>query len=171
MFKSLAIILKSDALSELFGFFLHCLSCKIVNLSLIALVQALMVDSHYSLQEKLEKNSNNIQSYVSHLKDLAESRDDSTTTTTTSSGNLLSLRMNSPLCKVSGLVQECEDRDGDNSEEVVFSRTAKLPLVERIPSYTTWIFLDRYQIYHHYFLFLNAYSEISYFCSVSLLLR
>ncbi|XP_047981188.1 histone-lysine N-methyltransferase EZA1-like isoform X2 [Salvia hispanica] len=98
-----------------------------------------------SVGEKLEKNSNNIQSYVSHLKDLAESRDDSTTTTTTSSGNLLSLRMNSPLCKVSGLVQECEDRDGDNSEEVVFSRTAKLPLVERIPSYTTWIFLDRNQ--------------------------
>ncbi|XP_041989429.1 histone-lysine N-methyltransferase EZA1-like isoform X2 [Salvia splendens] len=98
-----------------------------------------------SVGEKLEKNSKNIQSYVSHLKDLAESRDDSTTTTTNSSGNLLSLRMNYPLCKVSGLVHECEDRDGDNSEEVVFSRTAKLPLVERIPSYTTWIFLDRNQ--------------------------
>ncbi|XP_042041345.1 histone-lysine N-methyltransferase EZA1-like isoform X2 [Salvia splendens] len=98
-----------------------------------------------SVGEKLEKNSKNIQSYVSHLKDLAESRDDSATTTTNSSGNLLSLRMNYPLCKVSGLVQECEDRDGDNSEEVVFSRTAKLPLVERIPSYTTWIFLDRNQ--------------------------
>ncbi|KAG6432706.1 hypothetical protein SASPL_104291 [Salvia splendens] len=134
-----------DVLSELFGCFLHCLSCKVVYLSSIALVQALMVDSHYSLQEKLEKNSKNIQSYVSHLKDLAESRDDSATTTTNSSGNLLSLRMNYPLCKVSGLVQECEDRDGDNSEEVVFSRTAKLPLVERIPSYTTWIFLDRNQ--------------------------
>ncbi|KAL1543964.1 [histone H3]-lysine(4) N-trimethyltransferase [Salvia divinorum] len=98
-----------------------------------------------SVGEKLENNSKNIQSYVSHLKDLAASRADSTITTTNSSGNLLSLRMNYPLCKVSGLVQESEDRDGDNSEEVVFSTTAKLPLVERIPSYTTWIFLDRNQ--------------------------
>ncbi|XP_057782219.1 LOW QUALITY PROTEIN: histone-lysine N-methyltransferase EZA1 [Salvia miltiorrhiza] len=98
-----------------------------------------------SVGEKLKRNSKNIKSYVSHLKDLAASRADSTTTTTNSSGNLLSLRMNYPLCKVSGLVQGSEDRDGDNSEEVVFSTTAKLPLIERIPSYTTWIFLDRNQ--------------------------
>ncbi|KAG6417779.1 hypothetical protein SASPL_119972 [Salvia splendens] len=52
--------------------------------------------------------------------------------------------MNHPLSKVSGLVQGSED-DADKSKEVVFSRTVTLPLIERIPSYTTWIFLDRYQ--------------------------
>lgn len=118
--------------------------------SLMALVQALMVDSHYSLQEKLENNNKNIQSYVSHLEDLAASRDDSTSSTSNSSGNLLSFRMNYPLCKISGLVQGSEEKDGDNSEDVVFSTTAKLPLVERIPSYTTWIFLDRYQNHQYY---------------------
>ncbi|KAH6766456.1 SET domain-containing protein [Perilla frutescens var. hirtella] len=98
-----------------------------------------------SVGEKLENNSKNIQSYVSHLKDLAASRTDSTITTSSSSGNLLSLRMNYPLCKVSGLVQGFEGRDDDTSEEVVFSTTAKLPPIERIPPYTTWIFLDRNQ--------------------------
>lgn len=98
------------------------------------------------MQEKLENNRKNIQSYVSRLEDLAASRADSTSTASSSSGNLLSLRMNYPLCKISGLVQGSEERDDDDkSEEIVFSTTAKLPLVDRIPPYTTWIFLDRYQ--------------------------
>ncbi|XP_047965913.1 histone-lysine N-methyltransferase EZ3-like [Salvia hispanica] len=95
-----------------------------------------------SIKEKLENNSKNIESYVSHLKELAASRVDSTTS---SSGNHLSLRMNHPLSKLSGLVQGSED-DTDNKKEVVFSETTKLPLIERIPSYTTWIFLDRNKI-------------------------
>ncbi|KAL1558350.1 [histone H3]-lysine(4) N-trimethyltransferase [Salvia divinorum] len=116
---------------------------SIANLaaSLAHMKMQIQIERVVSIREKLENNSKNIQSYVSHLKELAASRADSTITTTSASGNLLSLRMNHPLRKLSGLVQGSEV----NSKEVVFSRTAKLPLIERIPSYTTWIFLDRNQ--------------------------
>ncbi|KAI3449392.1 hypothetical protein Pfo_006057 [Paulownia fortunei] len=98
-----------------------------------------------SVGEKLEKNSKRVQAYVSDLEALAASRTDYTVSRSNDSGNFLSLRMNYPLCKVSGLAQGSADRDDVNSEEVVFSTTAKLPLIERIPPYTTWIFLDRNQ--------------------------
>ncbi|XP_041993459.1 histone-lysine N-methyltransferase EZA1-like isoform X1 [Salvia splendens] len=109
----------------------------------LSLMKMLIQNERFvSIREKLENNSKNIKSYVAHLKELAASRVDSTTS---SSGNLLSLKMNHPPSKLSGLVQGSED-DADNSKEVVCSRTTKIPLIERIPSYTTWIFLDRLSV-------------------------
>lgn len=57
---------------------------------------------------------------------------------------MLSARIENPLCKVPGIVQGSADRDCIDGEEVVSSTTAKLPYVENIPPYTTWIFLDKY---------------------------
>ncbi|XP_051141801.1 histone-lysine N-methyltransferase EZA1 isoform X2 [Andrographis paniculata] len=94
--------------------------------------------------EKIELNNIKIQAYASDLQSLAASRYECSTVAS-GSGNFLSLRMNYPLCKVSGLIQGSSDRENLDNEEVVFSTTAKLPHVERIPPYTTWIFLDRNQ--------------------------
>ncbi|XP_011082416.1 histone-lysine N-methyltransferase EZA1 isoform X1 [Sesamum indicum] len=96
-----------------------------------------------SVGEKLEKNSTRVQAYVSDLKALAASRNDFNVVN--DSVNFLSLRMDNPLCKVGGLTQGSVDRDNVDNEEVVFSTTAKLPLIEKLPPYTTWIFLDRNQ--------------------------
>ncbi|KAL7151076.1 hypothetical protein ABFS83_04G006900 [Erythranthe nasuta] len=98
-----------------------------------------------SVGEKLEKNSKMVQACVSEFEALAASRCDLSATRSDVSGDLLSLRMNYPLCKLSGHIQGSTDRDDANGEEVVFPTTAKLPLIERIPSYTTWMFLDRNQ--------------------------
>ncbi|KAL3849671.1 hypothetical protein ACJIZ3_011553 [Penstemon smallii] len=98
-----------------------------------------------SIAEKLEKNSKSIQAYVSELETLAASRNDFTSIRSNDSENFLSLRMDNPLCKVKGLIQGSADRDDVESEEIVFSSTAKLPLIERLPSYTTWIYLHRNQ--------------------------
>ncbi|KAL0311463.1 UNVERIFIED_CONTAM: Histone-lysine N-methyltransferase EZA1 [Sesamum angustifolium] len=95
--------------------------------------------------KKLEENSTRVQAYVSDLKALAASRNDFNVVN--DSVNFLSLRTDNPLCKVSGLNQASVDRDNVDNEEVVFSTTAKLPLIEKLPPYTTWIFLDRYQIF------------------------
>ncbi|KAH6810036.1 Protein kinase superfamily protein [Perilla frutescens var. frutescens] len=46
--------------------------------------------------------------------------------------------MNSPLCKVSGLVQGFEGRDSDTSEEVVFSTIAKLPPIDQHEAENEW---------------------------------
>ncbi|KAL0457574.1 UNVERIFIED_CONTAM: Histone-lysine N-methyltransferase EZA1 [Sesamum latifolium] len=96
-----------------------------------------------SVGEKLEKNCTRVQAYVSDLKALAASRNDFNAVN--DSVNFLSFRMDNPLCKVSGLNQGSVDRDNVDNEEVVFSTTAKLPLIEKLPPYTTWIFLDRNQ--------------------------
>lgn len=61
-------------------------------------------------------------------------------------GKMLSLRISSPLCKVGGLVQGSGERDYANGEEVVSSIIARLPFIQNIPPYTTWIFLDKYVI-------------------------
>lgn len=102
-------------------------------------------------QEKLEKNSQKVQAYVADIKTLTESRNDLTVVRNNDSANFLSLRMVNPLCKVSGLAEGSADRDATNnsrentsSEDIAFSVTAKLPLVEKLLPYTSWIFLDRY---------------------------
>lgn len=61
-------------------------------------------------------------------------------------GKMLSVRISNPLCKVGGFLPGSGDRDYANGEEVVSSTTARLPLAENIPPYTTWIFLDKYVI-------------------------
>lgn len=55
----------------------------------------------------------------------------------------LASRTDSPLCKFSGFSQGVGDKDGIQIHEVVFSSVTKLPYSERLPPYTTWIFLDR----------------------------
>ncbi|KAL6505078.1 hypothetical protein OROGR_024895 [Orobanche gracilis] len=96
-------------------------------------------------KEKLEKNRKRVQAYHSHLKALAASRTDTAVPVSNDSGSVLSFRMSYPLRKIHGLMQGQTCRDDANSEEVEFSTTAKLPVVERMPRYTTWIFLDRNQ--------------------------
>ncbi|KZV39929.1 histone-lysine N-methyltransferase EZA1-like [Dorcoceras hygrometricum] len=105
-----------------------------------------------ALVGKNEKNSQKVQAYVSELKTSTESRNDPTAVRLNDSGNFLSLRMVNPLCKVTGLAEGSADRDANNnsrentsSEDIAFSVTAKLPLLDKLLPYTTWIFLDRNQ--------------------------
>ncbi|KAH0728222.1 hypothetical protein KY284_004087 [Solanum tuberosum] len=93
--------------------------------------------------DKLEENKRKLENHVSELLLLATSRSD--TMKNSGTGKMLSLRISSPLCKVGGLVQGSGDRDYANGEEVVSSITARLPFIQNIPPYTTWIFLDKNQ--------------------------
>nr|XP_009783486.1 PREDICTED: histone-lysine N-methyltransferase EZA1 isoform X2 [Nicotiana sylvestris] len=95
------------------------------------------------LSDKHEENKRKLENHVSELLLLATSRRD--TMNNSGTGKMLSLRIANPRCKVGGLLQGSGDRDYANGEEVVSSTTAKLPIVEKIPPYTTWIFLDRNQ--------------------------
>lgn len=88
------------------------------------------------VQEKLAKNKKKIETDVSRF--LPETSRKSTVTMV---GNGFS---NMPLCKYSGLPQGYGDKEYVHCHEVVFSTSIRLPYVERIPPYTTWIFLDRY---------------------------
>ncbi|XP_022855809.1 histone-lysine N-methyltransferase EZA1-like isoform X1 [Olea europaea var. sylvestris] len=116
------------------------LTCKLTQLK-----KQIQAERVVSIKEKVEKNRKNLEAYVSELDKLAASRNDVNITRNNDLGKSLSLSMENPLSKVSGFVHGDGDRDYVNTEEFVFSATAKLPKIQKIPRYTTWIFLHRNQ--------------------------
>ncbi|XP_034690420.1 histone-lysine N-methyltransferase EZA1 isoform X2 [Vitis riparia] len=97
-----------------------------------------------SIRDKLEKNGKQLQNHISRLVP-ATSRKDVLLIEGNGPGSMLSLRAENPLFKFSGFPQGSGDKDYANSQEVVSSTSTKLPYVEKIPPYTSWIFLDRNQ--------------------------
>ncbi|KAK9161738.1 hypothetical protein Syun_008079 [Stephania yunnanensis] len=92
-----------------------------------------------SISTKLRKNGVNVESSTSHLLELAMSRKDQ------SSQNILLCRIERPPCKLSGYAQGSGEKDNVNTQEVLSSTSFRLPYVEKIPPYTSWIFLDKNQ--------------------------
>ncbi|XP_010422656.1 PREDICTED: histone-lysine N-methyltransferase EZA1 isoform X2 [Camelina sativa] len=95
-----------------------------------------------SIKEKFEANRKKVDVNVTPLSSAALNR-------ATSAGdngdiNLFSSRMEIPLCKLNGFSHGVGDRDYVPTKDII-SASVKLPIAERIPPYTTWIFLDRNQ--------------------------
>lgn len=97
------------------------------------------------VQMKLESNALRLASNVALVMS-ATSRNVPSFVEESRNGKMLLSRMELPLCKLSGIASGSEDKDYINNQEVVYSISIKLPYVERLPPYTTWIFLDRYTI-------------------------
>ncbi|XVE77538.1 hypothetical protein DITRI_Ditri13aG0071200 [Diplodiscus trichospermus] len=96
-----------------------------------------------SIKEKVEKNRKKLESHISQILSATLSRN-VLCAEENGFGNLLSARMEIPLCKYSGFARS-GDRDCANGHEVVSSTITKLPYIEKLPPYTTWIFLDKNQ--------------------------
>ncbi|KAG6748392.1 hypothetical protein POTOM_048312 [Populus tomentosa] len=94
-----------------------------------------------SIKDKVERNRTKLVADVSQLR-LATSR---TFMGQNGVSKMISLRIGAPLCKYGGFAQGSGDRDLINGHEVAVSTSTKLPFVEKIPPYTTWIFLDKNQ--------------------------
>ena len=92
------------------------------------------------VQDKVERNRRKLLADVSKLR-LATSR---TFMGQNGVSKMISFRIGAPLCKYSGFAQVSGDKDLINGHEVVIATSTKLPFVEKIPPYTTWIFLDKY---------------------------
>ncbi|KAJ4968582.1 hypothetical protein NE237_015283 [Protea cynaroides] len=93
-----------------------------------------------SIKEKLERNGNALQHHTSQLQQSAMSKEEQN-----GSKNMLSFRIGSPLYKCNGSVHGAGEKDYMNSHEILSSTVIKVPYVEKIPPYTTWIFLDKNQ--------------------------
>lgn len=96
------------------------------------------------VKEKVEKNSEKLRKDVSQLLSLSMLRSDGLSNETSGVGKMLSLRLKNPLCVLTGSGQVLAD-DNTSTQEAAISISAKLPAVDKIPPYTTWIFLDRNQ--------------------------
>ncbi|KAJ6390385.1 hypothetical protein OIU77_024575 [Salix suchowensis] len=94
-----------------------------------------------SVKDKVEKNRRKLEADISQLR-LATSR---TFMGQNGVSKMISLRIGTPLCKYGGFAQGSGDKDIINGHEVAASTGTNLPLVDRIPPYTTWIFLDKNQ--------------------------
>ncbi|KAI3514708.1 hypothetical protein L1887_13339 [Cichorium endivia] len=92
------------------------------------------------IKGKVEKNREKLRSDVSELVSLAMDRSDGSSKENSGEGKMLSSRIKNPLC----LLQVSGD-DNSTTQEVAISISAKLPPADKIPPYTTWIFLDRNQ--------------------------
>lgn len=67
---------------------------------------------------------------------------DSSQTEENRTRSILSSRMDDPLCKFSGFTQGSGDKDHSNPDMLSVT-SIKIPYIERLPPYTSWIFLDR----------------------------
>lgn len=70
--------------------------------------------------------------------------------------------MEKPLCSLDGVPLGVGDRDYIQTKDVVvLSGTVRLPFADRIPPYTTWIFLDRHLLtsLFHSFTFVSIDVE------------
>ncbi|KAL5561018.1 hypothetical protein UlMin_030765 [Ulmus minor] len=109
------------------------------------LKREIQADRTVSIRERIEENAKKLESHTSNLLSETSTRT-SLSLAENGSGNLLSRRIEHPLYKVSGSAQGFGDRDHISSQDSTPSSSTKLPSVEKLPPYTTWIFLDRNQI-------------------------
>lgn len=120
----------SDALGDL--------SYKINELK-----KQIQVERIASIKEKIETNGRKLESHVSQVISTTSRKEVSFTENGVV--KILSSRIERPLSKFIGLPQGLGDKDYFG-HEVVLSTSTKLPNVERLPPYTTWIFLDSTEI-------------------------
>ncbi|KAK4744179.1 hypothetical protein SAY87_010491 [Trapa incisa] len=97
----------------------------------------IQAERNAAIKEKVEINGKQVQSYACQLLSSASRN--------VGVARSLPLNVDNPLCKYVGFTQGSGDKDGNGSHEIVHFTNTKLPCIEKLPPYTTWIFLDRNQ--------------------------
>lgn len=125
----------------------ECSSGGVGNLThkLNQLKRQIQAERIASIKEKVEKNRKKLESHISEILSATSSRS-VLCVEENGFGKMLSSRILIPLFKYAGFAQGSGDRDYSNGHEVVSSTSVKLPNVEKLPPYTTWIFLDNTEI-------------------------
>lgn len=100
------------------------------------------------MQERFEVNRNKVDVHVTPFS--SNGGDD---------GDMFSSRMEKPLCKLNGVPHGVGDRDYIPTKDVV-SGSVRVHSAERIPPYTTWIFLDRHVLC--YFILLPVTNTLRF---------
>ncbi|CAK9322298.1 unnamed protein product [Citrullus colocynthis] len=108
------------------------------------LKRQIQAERFVSVKEKLENNAQRLATNVAQAMS-STSRNALSFVEENRNGKMLLSRMELPLCKLSGIAYGAGDKDYINNQEVVYSFSIKLPYIEKLPRYTTWIFLDRNQ--------------------------
>ncbi|XP_057813225.2 histone-lysine N-methyltransferase CLF isoform X2 [Cryptomeria japonica] len=114
------------------------------------------------VKEKIESNAIQLKACTAYLQSLADTRQVPNAIEKDGNKDMFTLRIESAHCKLSDSDHMLGDKENVNCQEegssasstIIYAsssgcksivRAIKLPFVERIPPYTTWIFLDRNQ--------------------------
>ncbi|KAL8191974.1 hypothetical protein R6Q57_028095 [Mikania cordata] len=117
---------------------------KLLTTKINQLKKQIQAERVLSIKEKVEKNSKKLENDVSQLLSLSALRTNDSSSENSGMGELLSSRIKNPLCILTGPGQMSGDDNG-SCHEAAISISAKLPAADKIPPYTTWIFLARNQ--------------------------
>ncbi|CAI8603705.1 unnamed protein product [Vicia faba] len=96
------------------------------------------------IAEKLQRNQKKLQCHISGIMSAVSTREDSSQTEENRTCAILSSRMDRPLCKFDGFNHVSGDKDHSN-QDISSVTSIRIPRIERLPPYTSWIFLDRNQ--------------------------
>ncbi|XP_020226461.1 histone-lysine N-methyltransferase EZA1 isoform X3 [Cajanus cajan] len=97
------------------------------------------------IKEKIQRNEKKLHCHMSGVMSAISTRGSSRTEENRKIP-ILSSRMDHPLCKFSGFSPVSGDKDHNNQDLLsATTPSIKIPYIERLPPYTSWIFLDRNQ--------------------------
>ncbi|XP_014514285.1 histone-lysine N-methyltransferase EZA1 isoform X4 [Vigna radiata var. radiata] len=94
------------------------------------------------IKEKIQSNEKKLQCHTSGVLSAITTRGFSQTEENRKTPILS--RIDRPLCKFNGFSPVSGDKD-HNNQDVLSATSIKIPYIERLPPYTSWIFLDRNQ--------------------------
>ncbi|KAL2661927.1 hypothetical protein AAZV13_02G010900 [Glycine max] len=114
-----------------------------LSLELNQLKKQIQAERIVCIKEKIRSNEKKLQCHMSGVLSETSTRG-SSQTEENRKNPILSSRIDHPLCKFSGFSPVWGDKD-HNNQDVLSATSIKMPYIETLPPYTSWIFLDRNQ--------------------------
>ncbi|KHN19211.1 Histone-lysine N-methyltransferase EZA1 [Glycine soja] len=91
-------------------------------------------------QEKVQRHSENLKPLFSKVNSIISRRG---TLQNKEKVNMLSSRINKPICKHSGFPKGLVGKDCINKLDIALANEIRIPYLEKLPPYTTWVYLTR----------------------------
>ncbi|RZC21871.1 Histone-lysine N-methyltransferase EZA1 isoform A [Glycine soja] len=93
-----------------------------------------------SIKEKVQRHSENLKPLFSKVNSIISRRG---TLQNKEKVNMLSSRINKPICKHSGFPKGLVGKDCINKLDIALANEIRIPYLEKLPPYTTWVYLTR----------------------------
>ncbi|KAK7392234.1 hypothetical protein VNO78_20665 [Psophocarpus tetragonolobus] len=114
-----------------------------LSLNINQLKKQIQAERIVYIKEKIQNNEKKLQCHMSGVLSAVSARGSSQTQENRKTP-ILSSRIDHPLFKFSGFSPVSGDKDYSN-QDVLSATSIKIPYIDRLPPYTSWIFLDRNQ--------------------------
>ncbi|GAB2298438.1 hypothetical protein Dimus_032503 [Dionaea muscipula] len=108
-----------------------------------SLIKQIQAERIATIKGKLKRNAKKLENHVHQI--LSAKSAEHLFAVESGSSEVLCPGTKGAICVFNGFTPSSGDKTCSNSHEATISTSTKLPYIEKIPPYTTWIFLDRNQ--------------------------